>query len=388
MEILFSFLIMALWLGMVLLSRIITTTVHELGHAIPALLFTDKEVVVHVGSYGNTEDSFLVSLGRLKVYFKFNLVQLNMGLCMHQNIPNIPKTMMITLGGPFSSLIFALILVLVIANNNFSDGLITLIALFALSAVWDFIINLIPTPQPILLSGGRVCYNDGQQFLALLQEMRYPAPYFKGLEYQYDKKHILAIGAFEEALQTEQVYSGIYQALAESHVALKDYEMALETYERLHDKFGLLGTDYARVGHIYIEKKEFQEAVRAYNFALHLDYKNYKLLFQRAYAYQEMAEHHAAIQDFDSAIYYHPVYADAYSHRGLSRIRLGDLEGAFRDLEQAKALSPDEPQVYLHLGFYYQKAHNYPKALENFQQAKKMGIEHYGLEYYINEVSE
>lgn len=388
MEILISFLVMALWLGMVLLSRIITTTIHELGHAIPALLFTDKEVVMHVGSYGDTKDSFLLSIGRLKSYFKFNLVQLNMGLCMHQNIPNIAKTMMITLGGPFNSLLFALTLIVVIVNNNFSDGVVTLIALFALSAIWDFLINLIPTTQPTLLANGRVCYNDGQQFLALLQEMRYPAAYFKGLEHQHKGKHLLAISSFEEALKTDKIYSGIYQALVQSQIALKDYELALETYERLHDKFGLMGTDYAVVGHIYSEKKEFQEAIRAFNFALHLDYKNYQLLYQRAFAYQELAEHHMAIQDFDSAIYYYPLYAEAYNYRGLSKIRLNDLSGALFDLELAKKLKPDDPYVYLHLGFYYQKKHDNPKALEHFQKAKDMNIDHYGLEYYIHQVSD
>lgn len=386
MEILTSFLVMALWLGIVLLSRIITTTVHELGHAIPALVFTEKEVIVHIGSYGSNQDIFLLPLGRLKVYFKFNLTHLNMGLCIYQRFKDIPKQMIITLGGPVNSLLLALFLIGLIVINDFSDATITILTLFIISALWDFVINLIPTQQPVVLEDGQVCFNDGLQFLTLWQLKDCPLTYTKGEAYMEDGKYQLAIAAFEETLAEGYEKASVYYQLATNYLLLKEYDKVLDTFEIIHDKYGLRGIDYGSIGSVYMHKKSYQEAIKMYHRAIHEDYRNPMYLYGRARSYQEISEHKLALQDFDAALEYQLSYAVVYTYRGLSKLRLGDLDGALRDLKQAEKLDADNPYTYLHLGFYYQKQNNDSLALENFQKAKEMNIDYYGIEYYINEV--
>jgi len=52
-----SIIALALLLG---LAFFVTVTLHELGHAIPALLMTRDEVTIYIGSFGSI---FVISLG-------------------------------------------------------------------------------------------------------------------------------------------------------------------------------------------------------------------------------------------------------------------------------------------------------------------------------------
>ena len=69
MEILFGVFIVLAWFAIFLLMRVITTFLHEMGHAIPALLFSEEEVTVFVGSYGDKAASYGTKLGRLQLWF-------------------------------------------------------------------------------------------------------------------------------------------------------------------------------------------------------------------------------------------------------------------------------------------------------------------------------
>jgi len=61
--------------------RPLTTFIHEMGHAIPSLLYTKGIVTIYVGSYGDPDKSIHFTVGRLKVYFKYNPLLWDSGLC-------------------------------------------------------------------------------------------------------------------------------------------------------------------------------------------------------------------------------------------------------------------------------------------------------------------
>ena len=55
----------------IILIKQSTTFFHEMGHAIPALIFTKKSVTVYIGSYGDISKTTQFKLGRLTIYFKW-----------------------------------------------------------------------------------------------------------------------------------------------------------------------------------------------------------------------------------------------------------------------------------------------------------------------------
>ena len=64
----------------ILCIRPITTFFHEMGHALPALMFSREAVTVYIGSYGDVSRSQKFTFGRLTIYFRFNLFAWDLGL--------------------------------------------------------------------------------------------------------------------------------------------------------------------------------------------------------------------------------------------------------------------------------------------------------------------
>ena len=124
-------LIGLLLLFSVFFVRSFTTFIHEMGHGIPALLFTKEKVKLFIGNYGQKEKAANLTLGRLEIYFKYNPLMWNSGLCVHSgNNLSINQNIIITLMGPVSSLLFGFMCLLFVGLNDLNDIIIILLSFF------------------------------------------------------------------------------------------------------------------------------------------------------------------------------------------------------------------------------------------------------------------
>ena len=58
----------------------------------------------------------------------------------------------------------------------------------------------------------------------------------------------------------------------------------------------------------------------------------------------------AAHDAFDEAVRQHPRWADAYANRGVTKVRLGNVNGAILDLNTAISLAPQDPVLFYNRG--------------------------------------
>ena len=109
----------------IVFARSITTLFHELGHAIPALIFSREPVHVYIGSYGEEQKYIRLKIGRLTIFFRFNFLDWRIGLCRHMGKLNYRQDLITTLGGPIMSLSIAVFLIIFMIYNelgcNFSN---------------------------------------------------------------------------------------------------------------------------------------------------------------------------------------------------------------------------------------------------------------------------
>ena len=298
--------IILLWFGLVLLSRPISTFVHEMGHAIPALLFTDEAVVVHVGSYGDLSKSLGLKIGRLSIFFKFHLMQLQLGLCRHASAKYYWQTLITILGGPFMSLLFAIVLIIFMVTTRPSDAWITILTLFVLSSIWDFFINIIPRIEPIPLHDGSFSYNDGYQLRATLQEMKQPESYYKAMELFSNKEYEKALEAFQEIVEAGFENKTIHLRIIDCLVAEKEYKTAIRHYQWLASKYALQPTDHLTLGKIYQLDNQQQKAIQHLNQYLYIFFRDAITLVERGKVYLELREFERALEDFDTAVHRSP----------------------------------------------------------------------------------
>ena len=364
-------------------SRIITITIHELGHAIPSLLFTNGEVEIHVGSFGDNKDSFKIDLGRLKAFFKLNILHWNSGLCSRKENSNLFHSIIIGLGGPFFSLLTGGVLLLILKFFVWSEVMTFIIAFFIISSFYDFFVNIIPMSTPILMADGSVTYNDGTQILNLIRESKMPDDYFEGINLQHQKKHDAAIERFKKAIAEGHDHKQIHFSLIDSLSESGKLDQALEHVEFLQKNNRLTISDYNYVGNILLQKENYRAAIQFFNQYLYKHFNDTQTLNKRGYAHLRVGDYQNAYYDFNSAILQEPKFAAAYNNRGLARIRQGDVEGGLEDIEKSKSMDDTNPYIYLHLGYYFKETNQPQKAVEHFQKAKDMGIDFHGLDYLI-----
>ena len=170
-EVLFTSIIpLALLLAFTLF---ITITLHELGHAIPALLMTREDVTIYIGSLGNPDKSFHVSFGRLTIYCKYNPLFWYKGCCVSFDYNlTIDQRLLLVAGGPVASLLGTFISWLLLSYVD-EAGILRLISgsVFTISFIITVSI-LFPSFSVRYTAGGHPVYNDSYQIVRLLK-MKY-----------------------------------------------------------------------------------------------------------------------------------------------------------------------------------------------------------------------
>lgn len=372
----------------VLLVRSITTLVHEYGHALPALLFTDEKVEVYIGSYGNIENSTIFTSGRLTTYFTFNMLNWNMGLCRTHGSVSIVQNFIITLGGPIASILLSIPLILWFQQGGLHDFWQFVIPIFALSAAYDFIINIIPWGTPMKLHDGSEIYNDGQQLVFLFKSATKPPAYWQGFNFLKEKKYTEALTQFQRLLDQNIHDRSVYEAMADCLIGQKKYYEALELYENILNKFKPKAQDYSRLGALHLKIRNYETALDYLNKAIHQQPHNAQNLNNRGCIFLEYKDYREAAFDLNNAIRMDENYADAYANRGLLHIKTNEMDAAKWDLEKALSIDENHALAYLHLGYWYERGRDLAaqkQALAAFQKAEALGVEERNMDWILAE---
>ncbi|AXG71295.1 peptidase M50B-like protein [Kordia sp. SMS9] len=245
--------------------RLLTTVIHELGHAIPALLLTKKKVTVYMGSLGNPEKSFQFQLGRLECFFKFNLFYWRGGLCvMHAKDISVRTSFIVTICGPLLSLLVAGIGILILTNYEFDD--VTKLVIFALvfSCIVDFINNMIPNQTMLELHNGMIAYNDGTHLVHLFKNDSVEKIYSDGVSYFQQEKYAKAAETFEKLLMTRSDHEVFYRLAIQANLMIGNYTNAKniqkEFSERFSEAFEIL--DFINLGRIQLHEGLYENALQ------------------------------------------------------------------------------------------------------------------------------
>jgi hypothetical protein len=162
-----SIMALALLLG---LAFFVTVTLHELGHAIPALLMTRDEVTIYIGSIGSPYNSFHLTIGRLEFYCKYNPLLWYKGCCLcSDDYLSIDQRIWFVAGGPIASLLETVGTWLLISNLQ-QEGFFRVVfgSIFVIS-IGATAYSLFPNPAPRYTSSGYTVYSDTYQIFRLIR---------------------------------------------------------------------------------------------------------------------------------------------------------------------------------------------------------------------------
>lgn len=147
----------------------LTTIIHELGHAVPARIFSKDKVTIYLG-VGNSKRNF--KIGGLQVVFRGFHPFTGFALWNGDKLTRIGKFLS-TLGGPLISLMVGMGSLLIAGkmSNTIYNNLFILIAYYNL---FQFIVTVIPIKYPSWWGAYGGVTSDGYKALAILKEEAEP----------------------------------------------------------------------------------------------------------------------------------------------------------------------------------------------------------------------
>jgi tetratricopeptide (TPR) repeat protein len=354
-----------------ILSIPIITLLHELGHAIPALLFTQDTVTMYVGSYGNPENNREIKLGRLIMLFNRNTVIWRQGICKHSST-GIIRQIIIIAGGPVCTVLIALAFTFIIFSYDLHEYFKLFILVFTAASFLSFLHNIIPDSKHFLSHDGNNAYNDGSLLKSLLKYKGISPTFREGVELFNAKKYKEAVKVFAKITANDRETADAYRFTILSFIYLNKLNKALHYHELLRSIGGLNAEDYSNGGLIKSRLFLPQEAIDEYSQCLSINPAHIHCLNNRGYTYNTIGEYVKALTDLDAAIAIQPHSAFSYNNRGLSKIKLGQLEEGFEDIQQSIRLESTNAYAYLYLGIYYLEKNDFENALSSFEMSKAL----------------
>jgi len=361
-----------IFIATLFILRPFTTFLHEMGHAIPTLLYTQKGVTIYIGSYGDPQKSMFFNLGRLTIFFKYNPLLWDYGLCVREQIEiSIDKAILILLMGPLFSLLMGAASLYIALFGRYPDSITFVSMMIAISCLLDFYQNIVPNEKPSRLHNGTEVHNDGQQIKQLFKYHNLPKEYDTYIDLYNNNKFETASIGFEKILTSGYKRDFVYRVAISSYLQIHQYAKAAAINEAFIKRYKnkLTAIDYYTCGQIKSYQNDHNAAISAYSRSIQLDKNNVYSLNNRGYTYNLIGQYNKAIKDFNRVITLEKSHAYAMNNRGLSKVKLGDLENGIIDIKKSLQLDDTNSYCYMNLGIYYEEIHEYKKALEYLETA-------------------
>ncbi|WPV65273.1 M50 family metallopeptidase [Chitinophaga sp. LS1] len=357
-------------ISVLLVIRPVTILCHELGHAIPAMLLTRKAVTIYLGSYGDADQCFKLTMGKFTFFVRYNPFKWRGGLCI-PSASEIPRIQQIiyTLAGPLASFIIGGVAVYFTFDDNIEGFFKLFFILFMSSALLDAYVNLYPNPIPIRLANGHITFNDGYLLKMLISHNWVKIS--TGTKLYHKKRYAEAAILLEEGLSSSKS-EYMYRLAISAYIQSQNYLKAKELSDEFVQKWQLKSADLSNMALAYSMLGFRDKAIELYDQSLELDPANKYSLNNKGLTLVALKRFEEGLVLFDKAIAVDSNFTYSFNYRGLTKIELGFNEEGLLDIKHALSLDPDNSDTFSALGVYYNKMGQYHDALKQFIKAKEL----------------
>lgn len=348
--------------------------IHELAHAVTALLLTRGDVRTHIGFHGTSPDSLKFRIGRLHIELARNpLHWQRMGYCRHETDDlSLSRYIAIILAGPIVPFVVGIITGYSALALDIDPVLKISLVMFSGITVLALILNLIPKQNSSYRREELLGYNDGFLIAWLLRKKGYYMEWKEARSWYARKHYAEAAARFESLIETKTKEKEIYNSAVNCYLLARDYQKADEFSRKWGDLYEKDIMDLLAAAEISAKLGRSEECLAYYDEALSLDPDNATALNNRGYTLIYLERYAEAVEDFNAAIEIDPKFAFAYNNRGLARIKLGMIEEGMSDIHYSVELEGENSYAYLNFGIYHFDRGEFSSALELFEKAREL----------------
>ncbi len=155
-----------------------------------------------------------------------------------------------------------------------------------------------------------------------------------------------AIEAYNQAIAlAPESFFWAYGSRGYTYFRLRDYQHAIEDFNRATGLNPIYVWGYGQRGRIYRHLGVYDKALADFNRAIELDSSDAWAYSHRGLVYFYMSDYAPALADFNRAIELAPDYVNAYGRRGGTYLNLGDLEHAHEDYMHNYRMTPHDARA-------------------------------------------
>jgi S1-C subfamily serine protease/Flp pilus assembly protein TadD len=221
---------------------------------------------------------------------------------------------------------------------------------------------------------------------------------------------LVKLGKMKEAVELAESLNGKYgqnpyywSAVGLLHLRLKNYDLAIESYQTCLRLKGDLAPARMGMGAVYLEQKKYPAAVEQFElaskltprdpqpyynagyaycragqpakavpflkYALNLNPKDAETCLLLAHAYYDLRDYEFARKALEAAVSLRPNDPNCHIKLGLVLAALDRPDDARRELQAALSLRPQHAEAYVVLGKVYQRQDDYPAAAAAWNNA-------------------
>lgn len=357
------------------LMRPVTTVLHELGHAIPALLFTAGSVSMVIGVPKRLPEQPLLRIARLKLWITKDPLKWLGGYCSHEAAPQRWQRAVILVGGVAFSLAIATTVAYWAFKVDLHGFIRTILLLLAISTIVDLFINLIPSRYPIRMPDGRITFNDGAQFRWLFSKDPLMAQWKLAVEHSSAQRYETAWAMYKHFLGLGWKDPAVFENGLTALVVLRRNDEALALYEQWCLEHTPTANGLALGGLVLSRTKRYEAALVEFDKALELDPDRSMPVNNKGYTLNKIGRYQEAIACFNRVLALGTERAYPLNNRGLARIKLGDRSGGLADIEEGLRIDPANAYGYRNLGIHHLDEGRADEALKLLLKAKTLNPE-------------
>jgi tetratricopeptide (TPR) repeat protein len=352
----------------------VSTLLHELGHALPALWLTDsKQVEVYINAYGKKEGALRFRTGRLLFYWHpFRWEGYGCGLTVYQMPRRYDWNYIILLGGVVFSLFVAGALLLIVTQLDLPKFWHTFAILLFAASVVDLFVNLNPNAKEIKLDSGQVTPNDGQRLRQLWQYHPVGKIHEQALLLANEERWIEATESIctMPLDQADEHSLRFLLACIATSGELAEAPIADNAFKLLEEKEAVAAVDWVNFGVILGRRQDYEGALSCLDCVEELEIEEslrLVLLGNRAFVLLEKGDVEQAEPLFRQLSETQP---EPYNiaHYGLCLAQLGQQEAGWEKIQKALTLGDNDPYALRCAGLYHLEQGQPEQALHYLQR--------------------
>ncbi len=348
--------------------KVLASLCHQLGHAVPALLWGIDDVIIFVGSEHDQKNCKSWRRGRLLLYWRPNRLWVEGGVTKFQLATLAYRQQIIALAGGHLVILALLLLSVIIFVTAKPTNFWAILNAVALSVLLVELLypSLKTNSEPDDAQADPYDYKRIKKLIRLKPNERL---LLQAQMWDLRKEFSKSAATLLPWVERGDAPSWVYGSVVDLHNLAGEHAEAVAAARAKMQRFGANSDDYVWLAWLLERAAQPQEACLNLEKALRMNPRNTNALNNYGSFLSMNGRQEEAIPILERAIRINPNIANPHANLGYVKIKMGLLEEGMQDISRALVLDQENSGAFFSIAVYLQALGRHGEALPYLELA-------------------